>query len=175
MATEHLWAHCVVMWYSFHSSLLLGAQTPIQEVELKRSHWVGWGTRACHKRQQGWGGHTRTKSPFFPFIEKSGQGTLGTTEGLEAYFVNKRKRESSLKFCSKMNMFTLEALWPLGLSKITLEVLLLFLTGLNLSLLMKCQNTMAEKSNDCNFASGFWAPLRESLLLSKAEGREKHS
>lgn len=99
-------------------------------------------------------GQNSPKYPFFPFIEKSHSGILGTKEGLEAYFVNKRKRGFFLKFCSEMSMFILEALWPLRLSKITLEVLLLFLTDLNLSLVMKCQNKMAEKSNDCNIASG---------------------
>lgn len=42
-------------------------------------------------------------------------------------------------------MLILEALWPIKVLKITLELLLLFLTDLNLSLIMNWQNETAEK------------------------------
>lgn len=69
-----------------------------------------------------------------------------TIDRLDIYFVKKKgKKESFLEFGSETNMLILEALWPIKVLKITLELLLLFLTDLNLSLIMNWQNEKAEK------------------------------
>lgn len=56
----------------------------------------------------------------------------------------KEKRVFSDMFCSEMNMFYFRSTWT-QVSKVSLELLLLFLTHLNLSLIMKCQKEMAGK------------------------------
>lgn len=92
-------------------------------------HTPGWGKSALSSSPQ-------IQTPSCYSVFHGGAGDLVCKQ--------KEKRVFSDMFCSEMNMLYFRSTWT-QVSKVSLELLLLFLTHLNLSLIMKCQKEMAGK------------------------------